>query len=62
MKSREAIKLSLFEKNKNTQRLEFKIGKAVLRPLRYIKTILKLNDPHNITNLFVFLAFWALAY
>lgn len=29
------------EKIKNTERLEFKIGKAILRPLRYIKSLLK---------------------
>lgn len=30
-----------FEKIKNTQRLEFRIGKALLKPLRYIKSIFK---------------------
>jgi len=30
-----------FEKIKNTQRLEFKIGKNVLRPLRWVKSIFK---------------------
>lgn len=29
------------EKNKNTQRLEFKIGKMILRPLRFIKSLFK---------------------
>ena len=29
------------EKIKNTQRLEFKIGKAILKPFRWIKSILK---------------------
>ncbi|MFV8342094.1 glycosyltransferase family 2 protein [Flavobacterium sp. XS2P39] len=29
------------EKNKNMERLEFKIGKAVLKPLRYIISVLK---------------------
>lgn len=29
------------EKNKNTQRLEFKIGKAILVPFRWIKSLLK---------------------
>ncbi|SDW72152.1 glycosyltransferase [Flavobacterium degerlachei] len=30
-----------FEKIKNTQRIEFRIGKAILSPLRYIKSIFK---------------------
>ncbi|PWA04040.1 glycosyltransferase [Flavobacterium psychrotolerans] len=35
------IKREEFEKNKNTDRLEFRIGKAVLKPLRYIKSLFK---------------------
>lgn len=30
-----------FEKNKNTKRLEFRIGKLILKPLRYLKSIVK---------------------
>lgn len=30
-----------FEKNKNAQRLEFRIGKVVLQPLRWIKSLIK---------------------
>ncbi|MHB1147228.1 MAG: glycosyltransferase [Lutibacter sp.] len=37
----ERIKKEEIEKNKNTQRLEFKIGMAILKPLRWIKSILK---------------------
>jgi hypothetical protein len=29
------------EKIKNTQRLEFKIGKAILKPLRWVKSLLR---------------------
>jgi len=35
------IKSEEFEKNKNTQRLEFKIGKKILQPFRWIKSIFK---------------------
>ena len=37
----EQIKREQLEKIKNTQRIEFKIGKAVLRPLRWIKALVK---------------------
>ncbi len=35
------IKREELEKIKNTQRLEFKIGKFILEPLRYLKSLLK---------------------